>query len=230
MIRYLQLPFHFDTHRMQEEVAAVTALWKLHFNQRDYQGNWSGIALRSPGGAMDNLFAEAFDKDVPFLDTPLLADCPYLREVIAALDCTKTSIRLLKLSQEAVVREHTDAGLNFEQGEVRLHLPIVTHPMVDFYLDGDRLEMKAGDCWYINASLPHRLANPSSVDRVHLVIDCMVNDWVKDLFERDDLPVKSVKDMSAQQALQRLEIIAALRASNDPVRIRLADQMEAGTH
>lgn len=228
MIRYLQLPFHFDAARMQDEVNAVSRLWQLHFNQHDYTGHWSGIPLRSPGGDAANLYADTFSAGIRFKDTPLLEECPYIRTVIDTFLCDKLSVRLLKLGQGAVIKEHTDVGLNFEQGEVRIHVPVVTHPLVDFFLDGDRLEMLAGDCWYINAGLPHRLANPSPVDRIHLIIDCEVNDWITGQFGRDDLAVKSVKDMTDINRKEQLAIIAELRASGDPVRIQLAETMEQG--
>ncbi len=227
MIRYLQLPFNYDVLQLQQEATMVSGAWKKHFNERDYEGDWSGIALRSPGGNIDNLFAETFGAQVAFENTPLMADCPYIASIVAGLECEVTSVRLLKLAQGAIVKEHTDVGLNFESGEARLHIPVVTHPGVEFVLDGHSIHMEEGTCWYINASLPHRLANPSPVHRVHLVIDCMVNDWLRGWFEREDLPVKSIKDTShAQQVLQK-QVIANLRASGDPDRIRLADEMES---
>lgn len=227
MIRYLRLPFQFDAALMQQEVHAADAEWRLHFNSRHYEGNWSGLSLRSPGGTPDNLFVDGLGKDTSFMDTPLLKRCPYITQVIDSLPCEKTSVRLLKLEHGAVVKEHTDAGLNFEEGEARLHIPVITHPLVEFCLDAQRLEMKAGECWYINASLPHRLSNPSPVDRIHLVIDCLVNDQLKALFNRSDLPVKSVKDLSAEQAQRDEKIIEELLASGDPVRIKLGEEMKA---
>ncbi len=226
MIRYLQLPFQFDAGRLQNELGAIEAAWRLHFNVAHYEGDWSGLALRSPGGRTDNLVADSVVGGEDFADTPLLDGCPGIRAVLNTMHCPLLGVRLLRLGRGAVVKAHTDAGLNFESGEARLHIPIVTHPMVEFYIDGDRVHMKAGSCWYINAALPHRLANPSPVDRVHLVIDCKVNDWLQALFQRPDLPVRSVKDTAEADAQQHRMIIATLRESGDPDRLRLADQME----
>src|SRR5215217_5808999 len=166
MIQYLQLPFYFDAGRMLAEITQITDSWNPHFNTQHYNGNWSGLSLRAPGGIANNLLAETLNKHTSFEDTPLLAQCPYIQSVLHQLACPQTSVRLLKLERDAVIKEHTDAGLNFEQGEARLHIPIITHELVDFYLDGQRLVMKPGECWYINASLPHRLANPSPADRI----------------------------------------------------------------
>lgn len=230
MIRYLQLPFRFDAARMQDEVNAITAAWTAHFNKMHYQGDWSGLPLRSPGGQMDNLLADASAVKQPFRDTALLEQCPYLRSVLDSMPWEKTSARLLKLAQGAVVKEHRDLGLNYEQGEVRLHIPVITHADVEFYLDGHRLEMKEGECWYINANLPHKLANPSPADRIHLVVDCLVNGELQAMFERNDLPVKSIKDMSGILRAEQQIIIEEMKRSGDPVRLRLAAEMEAQLH
>ena len=44
--------------------------------------------------------------------------------------------------------------------------------------------MPAGSSWYLRLSDPHSVANRGAADRVHLVIDAVVNDWVPALFER----------------------------------------------
>ncbi|XZF12795.1 aspartyl/asparaginyl beta-hydroxylase domain-containing protein [Chitinophagaceae bacterium MMS25-I14] len=223
MIKYIRFPFLYDVQQMQQEVNAVTSAWVAHFNRADYEGNWSGIALRAPGGEENNLVVMSHHK--PFEDTALLKMCPYIKSVLESFLCVKTTVRLLKLEQGAVIKEHRDQGLNFEEGEVRLHIPVITHPLVEFYLDGDRLDMQEGTCWYINASLPHRLANHSPVDRIHLVIDCEVNDWLKEQFERTDLALKSEKDDPAP-AYDMQQVINELRRSGDEARLQLADELE----
>jgi hypothetical protein len=45
--------------------------------------------------------------------------------------------------------------------------------------------MKEGECWYLNFNLPHRVKNSGTADRIHLVIDCVVNDW---LLQQMNLP------------------------------------------
>lgn len=226
MIRFLQLPFHYDAACMQKEVAHLLQPWQLHFNRHDYDGSWSGLSLRSPGGATDNLLPETLGTTAEFLDTPLLDQCPYIRSVLTSFACELTSVRLLKLDRGAVIKEHRDTGLNYEEGEVRLHIPVITHEAVEFYLDGEQLQMREGEAWYINASLPHRLSNPSPVNRIHLVIDCKVNNWLKYLFERTDLPVKSVRDMTAIHREQQRLVIEELRRSANPALLQLADKME----
>ena len=47
--------------------------------------------------------------------------------------------------------------------------------------------MGAGEAWYTNVCLPHSVENRSAVNRVHLVLDMEVNDWVRQLFPRPTL-------------------------------------------
>ena len=44
--------------------------------------------------------------------------------------------------------------------------------------------MPAGSSWYLRLSDPYSVANRGLSDRVRLVIDAAVNDWVAALFER----------------------------------------------
>lgn len=59
---------------------------------------------------------------------------------------------------------------------------MVTSPEVEFYVAGQRVVLSGGEAWYIDFNLPHRLYNGGSADRIHLVIDCVVNDWMRSLF------------------------------------------------
>jgi hypothetical protein len=43
--------------------------------------------------------------------------------------------------------------------------------------------MREGECWYVNFNLAHAVENRGASDRVHLVIDGLVNDWVRTVFD-----------------------------------------------
>jgi hypothetical protein len=44
--------------------------------------------------------------------------------------------------------------------------------------------MNEGTAWYLNVNHPHSVQNHGVTDRVHLVFDCVVNEWVHDLISR----------------------------------------------
>jgi hypothetical protein len=183
MIKSLKLDVQFDESRLREDLGRFGADdWTPHFNTRYYNGDWSGIALRTTANAHVPLYPDPTAEK--FVDTAELKQCPYIRSVIGSFGCKVEFVRFLRLSAGSEIIEHTDYDLGIEDGYVRLHIPIVTDPAVEFYLDGERVDMQPGEAWYLNLNLPHRVKNDSAIDRVHLVLDCVVNDWFTELFVR----------------------------------------------
>ena len=182
MVTSFKLPLDLDPQRLKQDLDLIQPdEWVPHFNTAYYEGDWSGVSLRSVGRKATQLYPDptAHGK---FADTPTLARCPYFQEVLVAFQCPLESVRLLKLSARSSIREHRDHMLGYEDGELRLHIPIVTNPDVAFFLAGERVPMQAGECWYLNLNLPHRVDNQSDHDRVHLVVDCLLDDWLRALF------------------------------------------------
>jgi hypothetical protein len=67
----LRLPFRFDAARLQEDLARMPpATWVPHFNTRYYEGEWSGVPLRSVGGAEGRLYPDPTARE-SYADTPL---------------------------------------------------------------------------------------------------------------------------------------------------------------
>jgi quercetin dioxygenase-like cupin family protein len=228
MIKYLQLPVEFDRLQLQQEASKVlTKEWALHYNTQQYQGNWEALPLRSVNGDAKNVLA--LDGSNHFEDTPFMALTPYIKEVVDSIHCPKMSIRLLNLKAGAIVHAHADQDLYFEEGEVRLHVPIVTNPLVEFYLEEERITMQEGECWYMNLALKHRLHNKSSTDRIHLVMDCKVNDWLIEQFNNTSINMKKeVDDFPKRNAGDQRNIIEQLRLLNTAASNKIADEMEAG--
>ncbi len=178
----LRLPLHFDAAALAGELHDLPQrVWTPHFNRAIYDGDWSGVALRSVAGQASQLYPDPTASD--FADTAVLSSCPRLTEALAQILCPMTSVRLLALGAGATIAEHRDFRLGFEDGEVRLHIPILTNAAVEFVLDGRPVVLGPGECWYLNLNLPHGVANRSLARRVHLVIDCVVNSWLEVQFE-----------------------------------------------
>ncbi|MCX6317621.1 MAG: aspartyl/asparaginyl beta-hydroxylase domain-containing protein [Bacteroidetes bacterium] len=234
MIQYLQLKKQFDSVAMQEEVSRLAAnWWKEHYNKAHYQGSWSVIPLRAAGGDPGNIYSIhiSANQTLRYEDTPLLKDCPIIQSALDFFECEKTSVRLMKLNAGAVIKEHTDQDMHFEEGEARFHIPVITNDLVDFFIEEEKIPMKEGECWYLNLSMRHRVTNSGATDRIHLVIDCIVNDWIKHLFEtatalRKDTDRDRIE--GRQMSLdEKKKMIVQLRELNTPVANELADKMEA---
>ncbi|WP_229421886.1 aspartyl/asparaginyl beta-hydroxylase domain-containing protein [Massilia aquatica] len=178
---WLRLPLAFDIARMQAELDKLGAdEWIAHFNTGAYDNGWSCVPLRSAGGSARHIMPVDGE---PYRDTPVLERCPYLRRVIDSLACEKQSVRLMALAPGAVIKEHRDPGTALQEGLTRLHVPIVTAPEVLFTVDGEAVHFSAGHAWYLDASCRHAVHNASALPRVHLIVDCVSNDWLAQLFK-----------------------------------------------
>lgn len=179
----LRLPFQFDPARLLDDLARInTVEWQAHFNNSIYQGDWSGVALRAiPGGHMPLYSDPSADT---WTDTALLEQCPAFREVMESFACPLLSVRLLRLGPGAVIKEHRDPMLGMDYGEVRIHVVVATNPNVECRLQGHPYHWAAGECWYADFSCTHSFANRGDTERVHMVLDCKVNDWLRTLLEQ----------------------------------------------
>jgi mannose-6-phosphate isomerase-like protein (cupin superfamily) len=183
MPAYLKLPFQFDADRLKADLAQVGAdEWIKHFNQFYYEGDWSVASLRSNGGKTKQIYPDPHSPD-NFEDTEILARCAYVREVLETIKCEKESVRFMLLAPGARIKEHKDFFMGFEDGVIRLHIPLVTNEKVEFYLAGERIPMREGELWYLDFSQNHRVENNGTENRIHLVIDCKVNDWLVEMIK-----------------------------------------------
>jgi hypothetical protein len=150
--------------------------------------------------------------------------------VLAYFECEKLSVRLMNLAAGAIIKEHKDDELNMESGEARFHIPIQTNESVSFFVNNELIPLKQGECWYLNLSLKHRVSNKGNCDRIHLVVDCAVNDWVKAMAARTDIIKKEI-DISEEEKQytleERVQIIAQLKMMGTATGNAMAAQMEA---
>ena len=181
MISTLKLPFSFDVRSLKDELRTFAAEdWTPHFNTQYYEGDWSGIALRAAENAHLDLYPDPTAEK--FVDTKAFSVCPSVAEILKSFECETESVRFLRLGAGASIREHRDHKLSVEDGVARVHIPVKTSDAVQFYLAGERVDMKEGEAWYLNFNLPHRVMNNSSEERIHLVVDCIANEWLRSFF------------------------------------------------
>ena len=214
----LHIPVPIELFRL--EVNNLDAEWIAHFNHRHFEGQWTVLSLRSPGGKENEIVPDQLAQQ-EYTNTRLLDFCPSIQSWLAKVECPLLSVRLLNLTSHSIIKDHRDHELCYENGEARLHVPIFTNPGVEFYLNNSRIVMEEGQCWYINANLPHRVANHGDTDRIHLVVDCKVNEWLRKIFLQSEQV--NVPDHSTETTLR---IIQELRLSNTPVTNQLADELE----
>ncbi|MES2207134.1 MAG: aspartyl/asparaginyl beta-hydroxylase domain-containing protein [Pseudomonadota bacterium] len=223
--RYLKLSLNFDIDRLKLELDNVfSSEWINHFNTRDYENGWSCVPLRSVDGRLDHIMSVP---DQNFLDTDILKRCAYFQEVLNTFECEKTSVRLMSLEPGGIIKPHTDLGTSFEDGLARLHIPIVTDPMIMFVIDGELIHFSRGATWYLNASCVHSVTNVSSFPRIHLMLDCIPNPWLQQLFDKADF-IPNAKPKYHDASINDdnvVDVIKHLRAMGNPTSLHLADEL-----
>lgn len=222
MVRYAKLTLPIDVKAMQTELSAAPEEWQPHINKYHYSGSWTVLALRSPGGEHKNIVPELMGKHNEYKDTAYMAHFPSVKKLLLNINCPIMSVRFLNLQAGAVIKEHRDMELAFEKGEARLHFPVITNPGIEFYCESERIILEEGDCWYLNANLPHRVSNPGNNDRIHLVVDCEVNGWLTDMINSSC--IIAFKKETVDDNL--LNLIKHLRYQNTEASNKYADQLD----
>ena len=171
----LKLPFHFDTSIINKELA--------QFSKEDYNDIYNSSV------SLETLWSMHFiepiggpDKPPCFLPNKALKKCPYLLSILNTFQCKKETFRIHTLDPGAKIKPHRDTGYSLAHGKIRLHIPVQTSDKVGLLVNNTPIKMKEGECWYCNFHLTHEVNNHSDKPRVHLIMDCLVNDWIEDLF------------------------------------------------
>jgi hypothetical protein len=193
---------------MMEDVALVSS-WDDDFPYYS-DGSWSAVSLRGfypdprkgvKPSEMPKSWKEKHPTDLLLRCdwTSLAAKTPVVQAAVEHLAKTHgfaklERVRLLKMAgrggKGGKLGRHTDitdkaAGL--ADGQIaRFHLPLITDPairMTIWDLDGHATahHLPAWTLWYLDARKPHAVANPTGVDRIHLVIDVVADATVRKL-------------------------------------------------
>lgn len=173
----IKLPFVFDTETIKKELS--------QFTKQDYYD------IYNTSVTLETLWSKHFIEPINgkdglpiFLPNAALKKCPYLLSVLETFKCNKETFRVHTLDAGASIKPHRDIGYSLEHGKIRIHIPIITNEKVEILLDKKPVNMKAGETWYCNFHITHEVHNRSNAPRMHLIMDCLVNDWVKDVFKQ----------------------------------------------
>ena len=214
-----RLPVTVDLPLLLQALAAIDEqAWRGHFNSDYFTGDWSGVALISSADALTEL-SPGQAASVP--RAPWLRDERWQRG-LHALSLEIVSARLLRLGPGGRIHEHRDYDLDGPQADLRLHIPLLSPPAVDFWLEDRRVPMAVGECWFLDLARAHRVDNRDASARIHLVLDCRPTAWVLAKIAEGlrDTPAAQTAD-SPLQPLQRVldgnaQLAATLQAIGDP--------------
>ena len=162
------------------------------------KGNdWTAISLYGYGSKITDILKPGVLKSSVNIDEQLqwtsLHEATPLNPVFKILEnlpCKYERVRFMKLEAGKIIGRHSDKidkDLGFDDGQImRIHVPIRTNDDVVFSLyESPRAKvaheynLKAGHYYYMDVTKPHAVRNMSEVDRIHLVVDCYVNDSLR---------------------------------------------------
>ena len=179
--------------------------WADHYSSYNQRKSWSAISLK--GYTDDPHFiikpsemSKKWKEENPLLlnecvrNTPAFASFPTVQTLLNLLGCETQRIRFMRVrATDGGLSRHadiTDKEAGATIGKIaRLHIPIQTNPECIFQawqLNGEPLHkhLETGSLWYLDTRKPHAVSNRNgSLNRVHLVIDAVVNphlhDWIE---------------------------------------------------
>ena len=181
----LKLPLRFCGETLAREVSALPAsAWMEH--PQKFDGNIA-VPLVSPGRALNDEFFG------PMGPTQWLRHCPYILEIMQALDSTWGRSRLMGLRPGARVPQHVDVHY-YWRTHLRIHIPVITNPQVAFTCDDQTVHMAPGECWLLDSFFKHEVANRGDKTRIHLVLDTVGSAALWDLLKasRDGVEEKLI--------------------------------------
>jgi hypothetical protein len=79
-------------------------------------------------------------------------------------------IMLARLRPGRTIERHIDAGISCEVPH-KLHVPLVTHPAVEFWIGNETYHLDLDHVYEVNNCISHGGRNASDVDRIHLIFD-----------------------------------------------------------
>jgi len=185
-----------DTAPLLRAVEERVSGWANHYSGYNKRNSWTALALRSFGGdpsfiikpsemskAWKEENAAALSWSVE--DTPLRALLPEAEALLALVPGRHERVRLMRLAPGGgELSRHsdiTDPDAGIRPGTLaRIHIPLVSNPEVVFdgwLPDGTqvRRHFSVGSVWYLDTRKPHRAVNAGTTDRIHLVIDAVVD-------------------------------------------------------
>ena len=173
-MKSLKLPFTFNVDRMVSEISQVP--------HADYREANSTICTPKKVWVLDLIEPIDSKENRTFQEKEWLKKLPYLREIYDTFECPRELLRVHRLASKGKLRRHRDMGINYENNRLRIHVPVITNPQATFQVEDEVIHMGAGECWYVDVDLFHQVANQGPEDRVHIIVDCLRNEWWDNLF------------------------------------------------
>ena len=111
-------------------------------------------------------------------DYPVQPIYDYLLNVYP--NCTIVKSAFIKLLSNANIIPHIDSSIDLQLPH-RVHICIIPGDNTVFIVNDEQKIFKQGECFEINNLVVHSVENKGSKDRIHLLIDLLQNEYIKEI-------------------------------------------------
>jgi Aspartyl/Asparaginyl beta-hydroxylase len=200
---------------IQQEVLSLNEPWTRVYNDYHSGGWWTLSLLNNTSNPHDALIEDCVPKE-----TSLLAKMPVTKAFLQNLGLKYMWVRLAKLEPNSFMWEHCDYQELQNVQRFRLHVPIITTPDSTLIINVAKIHLNAGYIWKLNPTHRHASGNLGSEARIHILMDCYLNEALENMLNAEDLdeacvvnlPVTS--DSTLEHALDVCEGLARMGYHN----------------
>ncbi|GAA6621092.1 sulfotransferase [Scytonema sp. NUACC26] len=180
---FYKLPLRLDIKRLEEEFQFSEQDWN------EYPTKITGkawIILVSVAGTLNDDFAISGAMQ----PTPFLERCPYLKQVMKALNAPISRSYLMRITGGTQTPAQADDNYHWFR-RMAVHIPIVTNPAVQFFCNGKNVHMAAGEVWAFDNSQLHWMVNKTNQDCIHLIVETKGSSAFQSMLAQALQPYKS---------------------------------------
>lgn len=167
---------------VQQEVLQLDEHWTNVYSEY-HTGGWQTLSLLNSTSNPSDTVIEDCDP----VETTLLERMPHTRALLRGLGFNYMWARLARLETDSFLLEHRDYQELEDVRRLRLHIPVVVNPFASLVINNTRIHLALGYLWKLNPMHPHAASNFGKEARVHIILDCYVDEALETLVNSETL-------------------------------------------
>ncbi len=158
--------------------------------------------------------------------TPLLKKLPSLHNFLKESGFKIMGSRLLRLDPGTFLHEHRDFVYLEDVPRYRLHMPLVTNDQAFITSPGLNVHFKKGYLWKLDPkSTIHSACNFGPTPRIHLMLDCYVEEKLQSLLDNQFLDQDALHALPALTESLRQELLAQANQALQLENLKAAEEI-----
>lgn len=167
---------------VRDEVVQLDEQWTNVYSEY-HTGGWQTLSLlNSTSNPSDTVI-----EDCKPIETSLLQRMPQTRSLLRGLGFSYMWARLARLETDSFLLEHRDYQELKDVRRLRLHIPLVVNPFASLVINNTRIHLALGYIWKLNPLHRHGACNFGKEARIHIILDCYVDEVLDALVHAETL-------------------------------------------